>query len=162
MSSEPLTTLYSSQAGLDVFQSLTGEHISSVLECRASPRHSSSDSLEEHSATSYCTLMFSVFWQQLSTWDDENVSAGGYIWLPETLLEDCSVKCPSWSLNSRCQHQFTKPVEETVVEANAMRAGENIKLGWRYGGEFRKEKKEWTKGGGEETNNEWGSLVDCR
>lgn len=66
-----------------------------------------------------------------SSWDDGIVSAGGYIWL----LEDCSVKCLGWSLNSSCQHQFTDPVVEAVVEENVIHAGENGGLSLKSEGE---------------------------
>lgn len=68
----------------------------------------------------------------------------------ETLLEDCSVKCLGWSLNSSCQHQFSNPVVEAVVEGNVIHAGKNRKLSWRSEGKLDRKKKERIKEVGEE------------
>ncbi len=95
-----------------------------------------------HSHEIYCTALFFVFrlWLFMRWW---NCFSWRLRPAAETLLEDCSVKCLGWSLNSSCQHQFTEQAGEAVVEENVIHAGRNRKLSWR---------SEGTAGGKERSN----------
>lgn len=107
-----------------LLQSLTGEHISSVVLMYCHSKGSNPFSSNSHKIK--CTVRL-----RFNSWDEEIVSVWRLHLASDALLEDCSVKCLGWSLNSSCQHQFTDPMVEAVVEENVIHAGKNRKLIWR-------------------------------